>query len=861
MRQSTRSHFTDYSRRALIDMGFLKSLSQSIKRSTVQQSPADSVTDSGFALPPSQVIETDIDTAGIKRPSGHGEIARRERRRSSTIGIFSFKPSGSDNRVIPSVSSRDHYSSARVRASQPMPFSLRSLSLLQLESGLAHDIADSTPRLPAVNEEVQLSQTENASSKLPRSSIGDFVAAPQIVQQSPRPPIPRGIIATPSSPRKPEHRRDTPGAFPAAHRRPRDAVASPLSPLDADVEMVNDREIGDPSTSACAAPVNSSNRYLGIGRPHIDSQQSSSPNRPHLLTVDSFSSTLIPTQRSASLPVRERENVAAGSNSPQSRSISFTSDGNTRSPSSVDDSRVDPQRQREEATNSKTIRKTRSFSDVLSRNRKGRMEEGHSVHKPLITWNATKQLDNENTSNSGNVTPSPSPPIPTTRKKSGNILKSAVDMFQFRKTRPSGDSNSGKEISSDTNAQEESQGSSPIVDVTKEASSERVHAVPEAPHIWPEVQVNTGTASTISENAPDDPLQRLQAGYPDGKSDSKDDTHESHGGSGQGIKIVASSSQPDSAPAATPAEPTGQVDDIRIPQRPTSNSRSRSGTTTPADWEFKRPHIGPRAQSTSSSTYGERPSSSGTNSSSWQSGGPISGASVSRSTTIRAVNMIRPRPTSDISAVSMSSSLRNSPQSSVDGFGQDFSQPVSILRSETPVSTPPSQSVIDSPSVSFVGGTPRISISSTSSQADSAKDQARAQRFASASQENVRNSLPVHNPKASRPRSSTLFSSPPVWLTSATLASPEKKRSTLMRRLSAGLIGPLDEKDKLRFQASPQELHTNEPDYFGEVEANTPLGMTSKIPDRDPGETTELWMARLSDVVKRTEIATVLASR
>lgn len=95
-----------YPRVPRTNMGFLKSLSQSIKRSAIQQSTADSVTDSGFALPDAQSIETDVDTAGIKRPSGQGEIARRERRRSSTIGVLSRKPSSSDHRVSPPVSLR-----------------------------------------------------------------------------------------------------------------------------------------------------------------------------------------------------------------------------------------------------------------------------------------------------------------------------------------------------------------------------------------------------------------------------------------------------------------------------------------------------------------------------------------------------------------------------------------------------------------------------------------------------------------------------------------------------------------------------------------------------------------------------------
>lgn len=271
--------------------------------------------------------------------------------------------------------------------------------------------------------------------------------------------------------------------------------------------------------------------------------------------------------------------------------------------------------------------------------------------------------------------------------------------------------------------------------------------------------------------------------------------------------------------------------------------------------------MGPRAQSTISTTCSTNSPTSGIDSPSWHGARPMSEVSVSRSTTIKAVNMIRPRPSSDISAASLSSSLRNSPQSSVDGFGQEASQPVSILRSDTPAYTPPPHSITDSPSVSFVGGTPRISISSTSSQGEPAKDQARARRFASTSQENIRNSLPVHNPKVTRPRSSTLFSSPPVWLASATLAGTDKKRSTLMRRLSAGLIGPLDEKDKRSFQTSPQEISSPAPDYFGDPETDRATTVAPRIPDRNPGETTEVWMARLSEVVKRTEIAAVLASK
>lgn len=686
------------------------------------------------------------------------------------------------------------------------------------------------------------------------------MATPLSAQPSPRPLMPRGIIVTPSSPRKPEHRRDTPGISSAAHRRLRDASAAPLSPFDSEVMMVNDRESIRTATTTSSPPLDDRGRYLGIGRPQTHSWQSSSGNcSPHLLSVDAFSSPLIPAQRSASLPVREREGVVSRPNSPQGRSISFTSDASTGSQSAADDSRVGSQRQRDERVNRKIIRKTRSFSDVLSRNRKGRTEaDGNPVTKPLITWNTPKQSVKER--DRDNDAPLPVPLIPTTRKQSGNLLKSAVDIFQFRKTRPSSEPNSGQGSPSDHNEQDGSHETSVAVDVANEAPSVSVGPLP-APHALGEEQVKARASSTILQRPLDNPLERLRDGDINDRFDSDGGPAEVWSRIGHSVKTVESRSQRDAPPFSALAESTLQIEESHMPQKPTSNSRPRSGTTTPSDWEFKRPQIGSRAQSTSSSTYGDRPSSSGSNSPAWLSGGPNNGISVSRSTTIRAVNMIRPRPTSDISAISMVSSSRNSPQSSVDGFGQEYSQPVSILRSGTPVSTPPSHSAFDSPSVSFVGQTPRISISSTSSHADSAKDQARARRFTSTSQENVRNSLPAHHPKASRPRSSTLFSSPPVWLASASLASPEKKRSTLIRRLSAGLIAPLDEKDDPRFQTSPQELQKHQSDYFGEPDSRSSVNVTPTIPDRYPEETTELWMARLTEVVKRTEIAAVLASK
>ncbi|KAI5452190.1 hypothetical protein NCC49_001125 [Naganishia albida] len=447
-------------------MGFLKSLSQSIKRSAIQQSSKDSVPDSEFAAPNAQSTETNVDTAGIKRPSGHGEIARRERRRSSTIGIFSFRPIGSENKVSPQ--------------------------------------------------------------------------------------------------------------------------------------------------------------------------------------------------------------------------------------SAADDSRVGSQRQRDERVNRKIIRKTRSFSDVLSRNRKGRTEaDGNPVTKPLITWNTPKQSVKER--DRDNDAPLPVPLIPTTRKQSGNLLKSAVDIFQFRKTRPSSEPNSGQGSPSDHNEQDGSHETSVAVDVANEAPSVSVGPLP-APHALGEEQVKARASSTILQRPLDNPLERLRYGDINDRFDSDGGPAEVWSRIGHSVKTVESRSQRDAPPFSALAESTLQIEESHMSQKPTSNSRARSGTTTPSDWEFKRPQIGSRAQST-------------------------------------------------------------------------------------------------------------------------------------------------------------------IWLASASLASPEKKRSTLIRRLSAGLIAPLDEKDDPRFQTSPQELQKHQSDYFGEPDSRSSVNVTPTIPDRYPEETTELWMARLTEVVKRTEIAAVLASK
>lgn len=67
-------------------MGFLKSLSRSIKRSAIQQQPDDQVSEFGaIQAAPSADTSTDVQSekAGIRRPSGQGAIARRDRRRSS----------------------------------------------------------------------------------------------------------------------------------------------------------------------------------------------------------------------------------------------------------------------------------------------------------------------------------------------------------------------------------------------------------------------------------------------------------------------------------------------------------------------------------------------------------------------------------------------------------------------------------------------------------------------------------------------------------------------------------------------------------------------------------------------------------
>lgn len=761
-----------------------------------------------------------------------------------------------------------------MHASQLFAFGLPLAFSFQLEPALAYDVANSTNRLPTVEERVQSSQNHHEAFSLPQSPVSYVIVAALSNEPSFRPSMPRGIIVTPSSPRKPESRRDTPGRpFPAAIGRSANAFKPPAS-LPA---AIDDAQNGQGSLQGSPSAVSQSdsnyrNRYLGIGRPLANSPQTSSEDcRPNLLTVDSFSDPMVLTHRSASLPVRERTDMVSRPNSPQNRSISFTSDGSTRFLSSVDDSHVGSQhhvgsQQRIDATvGRKTIRKTRSFSDVLSRNRKGRMEaDSNTASKPLITWNSTKKLVNEQSMDNGNSNPSYILPAPNTRKKSGNILKSAVDIFQFRKTRPTGGSDGGKEsplatLQTDHNDQEVRDNETG--DITAYGSCGPVDALPDSPNVLAEGRMSSRTPSEATDNLLYDPSKRLQGGSSKDKSGGGDFIDGQYSPAGQGSDPVELRPQHDLSPATTLAEPSLHVDEARLTNKLSLSSRSRSGTTTPVDWEFKRPQMGPRAQSTISTTCSTNSPTSGIDSPSWHGARPMSEVSVSRSTTIKAVNMIRPRPSSDISAASLSSSLRNSPQSSVDGFGQEASQPVSILRSDTPAYTPPPHSITDSPSVSFVGGTPRISISSTSSQGEPAKDQARARRFASTSQENIRNSLPVHNPKVTRPRSSTLFSSPPVWLASATLAGTDKKRSTLMRRLSAGLIGPLDEKDKRSFQTSPQEISSPAPDYFGDPETDRATTVAPRIPDRNPGETTEVWMARLSEVVKRTEIAAVLASK
>ena len=189
---------------------------------------------------------------------------------------------------------------------------------------------------------------------------------------------------------------------------------------------------------------------------------------------------------------------------------------------------------------------------------------------------------------------------------------------------------------------------------------------------------------------------------------------------------------------------------------------------------------------------------------------------------------------------------------------------MSILRPRLSA-RPATAQVVASPTVSFVGGTPRMSISSTTSEAESGKGLSRPRGYTSVSQDNIHNalSLPTPHIKSSRPRSSTLFSTTPGWLAVGTMSSPEKKRTSVMRRLSAGLIGSLEENKRLPFQTSVQDPNASGPDYFGSSDPVHPLipELPRDVPTRQPEATIEEWLTQISQILPRSSLASFLASK
>lgn len=99
-------------------MGFLKSLSRSIKRAAPQH-PDDHVSECETVQPsPSPLASSDIqvETAGVRRPSGQGAIARRDRRRSSEKGLAvetGTDPSGVSYASVSTLDSDDHVACRR----------------------------------------------------------------------------------------------------------------------------------------------------------------------------------------------------------------------------------------------------------------------------------------------------------------------------------------------------------------------------------------------------------------------------------------------------------------------------------------------------------------------------------------------------------------------------------------------------------------------------------------------------------------------------------------------------------------------------------------------------------------------------
>lgn len=698
--------------------------------------------------------------------------------------------------------------------------------------------------------------------------VGNLAAVARSPGPSFRPSIPREIIITPSSPRKPDSRR-TDGTDQGHHANARSRVDVPsgVSPTSrSHGHLINDLTRARLLQNAALshAPIQN-DRGLGLGRPlTFDHDRSDTRLRPGLLTP-----TPILAHRSASLPVPDRGEVIPQPGSLQNRNVSFTTNGIAQDLSSLDDTHLANPSDR--PAGNKTIRKTRSLSDIISRNRKPLSEPDRQNQRPLFTWSASKPTE---------LVQASAEPVPLTvaRKKGNNLLKTAAEFLQFRKPRRTSSTEAeknGVSTPSPSDTEQQDIGTVEVAVTANSAAVSRGSLGGRADDIRTASQVCSPSGSiTESRSASEDPSDTVGLAF----STSPERTHSNHQ---EGWSDQASTASQD------PIEENGDLQGAKLNLPPPtfgaaeissrldeslsghdcgkSNPalRSKSGMTTPVNWVFKRPQLVPRAQSANSVPGGSSSHTSETDlSDPHSSRSRRNGDSLSRSNTIKAAITGTARPSSTASVPSESPSTSHPRHDSFDGLGFEPSQPISILRADLPYQPPFSHSALGSPSVSFGGETPRISISSSSSRADSAINQTRSRRYTSTSQENVIHSLPFHGVKSSRPRSSTLFSSAPVWLAPISGAAPDKKRASLMRRLSGGLIGNSDTNERRQSQRTfSQDQIAPELESTSDTGQDNTLSPASKATSCEPGETTQEWMARISEVVDRPKMAAFLASK
>jgi hypothetical protein len=697
--------------------------------------------------------------------------------------------------------------------------------------------------------ESQQSRVVHLAALAPRSSGPSF-----------RPSIPREIIVTPSSPRKPDARRT--GAFNPGHTVDT-RTQDDLSPGSSPPSRLNDNVANGPrrapvsQNTFLAHPHATNDRGLGLGRPlAFDQDRLDASHRSGLLTPNP-----ILTHRSSSLPAQDRRDANPQTGFPQYRNISFTTSGITQDLSTSDDNL--PATPKDRSLGVKTIRKTRSLSDMISRNRKAVTEPDRPSQRPLFTWNASKN-------NELALPHEEAPQVIMPKRKGNTLLKTAADLLQFRKPRRTSSTDASKNCVSTTSPADSEQQEMWAIEMADSADSgavsPRVLAVGAGETESPSLLCASSDAVVETPSAlehPPDTMEIAANTLPVRVEGSRQEECRDKMGIAHDLPNKDSGDLEDDTsnfPPPTAFEPSFRADgSASSPQyrKPSPASRSKSGIATPVSWVFKRPQLAPRAQSASSTTSGSSSPAVATDypvphsHRSWKDDD-----SISRSNTIRAT-----KGSSLISSAASRSEQPSRPQSrqhSIDGLDFEPSQPISILRAD--LSRPPLP--LGSPSVSFGGETPRISISSTSSRGDSAINQTRSRRYTSTSQENIVNSLPIHGLKSSRPRSSTLFSTAPVWLAPIAGTGSDKKRASLMRRLSGGLIGNSEDNDRRQTpRSSPQDRTPAELESLDDTVQGNTSSPSVKMPSREPEEPMSQWLARISEVVDRSKMAAYLSSK